>query len=172
MKMCDIGTESFAVPSEIKTLSQVVRETAADVLGYQVTDTRPVPTELPLRRAIAECGIEVLDPIAVVRYQAEMVAAKMITNGPQLQRASTWGSATPTWGRNELQSYRGIVPDFALERAIQIKKIFPSVEFWVEELSETRDPFLIAWVKESGYSWAGEAYYIACWEEARFEAQL
>lgn len=158
------------VLEEVSTavLTTSVRDKAAELLGYQCKTEIDYPTETDgaLRNAIARLGIETLDVQSVLRYQAERLAESLMASGLNITSTSRYDDG---WNRRKLSEYKQPIPDFALERALQLKATCPEVEFMVEELA--KDPFLIAYIPSGSYG-AKEAYYIACWEEARFEATL
>ncbi|PQO46472.1 hypothetical protein [Blastopirellula marina] len=72
------------------------------------------------------------------------------------------------WVMHELGSYAEAVPEFALQTALDIKRINPEVEFYVCSLEERRvvvDPFLVMRVKENGFH---RDYYLEVWNESAF----
>lgn len=73
---------------------------------------------------------------------------------------------TYIWQRFSLnERYNKDVPEFALDRAIAIKKALPSSQIFVEECAEVKDPFLVA-------VHGDEEYYFAVYDEPKFEANL
>ncbi len=80
---------------------------------------------------------------------------------------------TRSWKYVRLTDYEGNVPEFALSKAIQIKKAVPDcllgVEFLVEEeekiVRPLRDPFLLV-------SRGSEKRYIDVWDEKEYERKL
>jgi hypothetical protein len=66
----------------------------------------------------------------------------------------------PSWERVPLPQYQEDVPFHVLEKAVAIKKLMPSAEFYVEQ--RAKDPFLIVKCGE-------EEYYVEVWQEPRFE---
>lgn len=165
MKQTDIVRESVDVLT-VDSLTESLHQQAADVLGYSCasrTNLDGSSDSNVLRAAIGRLGIEILNTQSVHKYMGEMLA-KRFARMDSDNFDWSWRS-DPAWGRVKLSEYKKPVPDFAIERAIQLKRECPQVEFWVEELSDAVDPFLIAHIGREGY-------YIACWEEARFEAQL
>lgn len=72
------------------------------------------------------------------------------------------------WVMHELSSYTEPVPEFALQTALDIKRINPEVEFYICSLEERRvvvDPFLVMRVKENGLR---RDYYLEVWNESAF----
>lgn len=72
------------------------------------------------------------------------------------------------WRRSFLRVYPGTVPEFALARALEIrKKSSNSVQIWVEYLAKEslkNDPFLVVGVESV-------EYYLEVWDEPRFKPQ-
>ncbi len=68
----------------------------------------------------------------------------------------------------ELKEYRKPVPEFAIARAIELKRELPQAYFYVDELAGgtyiTLDPFMVL-----GYG--GNLYYIDVWNEPKFEGR-
>lgn len=80
-----------------------------------------------------------------------------------------------SWTLDHLSSYREPVPDFAIERALQVKEALPGATFYVEHLRETvrgiateskptPDPFLILAVGHL-------KLYLDVWDEPKFEGR-
>jgi hypothetical protein len=89
-----------------------------------------------------------------------------------------WGHGSRTirrWMATPLEQYSGTVPEFALSKAVEIKKALPEASFQVEQLvleTERRsrpvpdpDPFLVAVLGK-------ERYHIDVWEEKEYEKTL
>lgn len=68
------------------------------------------------------------------------------------------------WGVVSLRDYLPPVPEFALQRATEIKQQFPGTEFFIHQLGARRDPFLVVLN-------GSEEYFIAVWDEPRFDAR-
>lgn len=72
------------------------------------------------------------------------------------------------WVMHELGSYTEPVPEFALQTALDIKRLNPEVEFCICSLEERRvviDPFLVMRVRENGLR---RDYYLEVWNESAF----
>ncbi len=148
-----------------------VRQEAEEVLGY----TRPKPEETTqdlLQRALAELDITILDWRDVMTYQLEK---RQEAEREQLKQAVIqeerphWWSSVG-WRQTELEKYKGWVPDHVLLKAIQIKRRLPEVEFAVEALEQSRDPFLVAKIRKGSYDW--QEYYVEVWNEPEFERRI
>ena len=161
MKQIDIVREHLGETLNLDTLSESIHQAAQDVLGYSCKEktNRSLESESLLLGALQSLGIEILNEKSVRQYQGQMVARAYEKSTP-----TPWDwewTSNPGWERKDLKKYTRPVPDFAIERALQIKELCPDVEFYVEELVDQVDPFLIAHIGREGY-------YIACWEEAEF----
>lgn len=88
------------------------------------------------------------------------------------------------WKRYAIAEYAGAIPEFALQKALQIKEACPAAEFFIDQLVtevdrqdeeklrdnrervlRMRDPFLVAVTKD-------ETYYIEVWDEKEYESKL
>jgi len=181
-----------AVTVEPESVLAIVAEEAENVLGYKSLSATIGTKAAPLYRALAELGIEILDSTDVKRYQYEHqvdVAEKTFAAFLQDARSPQAGErylfySLPTWVTCEIQDYIQPIPEFVLNKAIQIRKTIPEVRIFVEFLNESLDPFLKVevgevkhcdWDKEMKYSpafHASESYYIEVWEEPKFEGRL
>jgi hypothetical protein len=143
---------------------------AEALLGYT-----PLREELrtpgTLKRVLAQLEMEVLDRDSVVAYKKQM-AAHYETAGKMVQ---------PTWRLTTLKEYKKPVPEFVLQKAVEIKKLLPEAEFYVEELAV--DPFLIVsltplsdfvlGVQTLNRSMDEEmSAYVEVWSEPKFEATM
>jgi len=150
-------------------------EEAKQVLGYDILKTAiEKPNErTQLELALAAAGIEVLNPEHVKTYQTEMLKERskilfaewLKTTDP----SSFWG---PRWDKTPIEDYKQPIPEFVLNKAIQIKKAVPDVRIYVEHLSEHPDPFLVVAMKHKDYSFDGETHYIEVWAEPKFEGRV
>lgn len=84
-----------------------------------------------LRTALAKLEIEILDQKTVDKYKAQMVEHYRTTNK----------MPDPTWRLHYLRRYSQPVPEFVLEKAVQIKRELPEADFYVDQLAV--DPFLV-----------------------------
>lgn len=79
-----------------------------------------------------------------------------------------YGWPKATWRRIQLSSYGKLIPEFALDTAVNIKKAYPQANYYVEELSVdhiTKDPFLVVVDAEDN------AYYVEVWNEPNFKQE-
>jgi hypothetical protein len=68
------------------------------------------------------------------------------------------------WHRQPLHDYTGIVPDFALQTALDIKRKFKGVRFYVEFVGHSiPDPFLVCYNNKN--------YYLEVWNEPKFKQE-
>jgi hypothetical protein len=87
------------------------------------------------------------------------------------KKAST---VSASWNTHSLYGYSKAIPDFALDRAVAIKKGLPETEFYVDELTqqfsdlETQkhvpDPFMVMTYKTV-------TLYLDVWDEPKFEGR-
>jgi len=151
-----------------------VCDEARELLGYAAPDIAKEIKPNPLADTLARLEIEVLNWRDVIAYQLERrqerereeLAVMLVAD----QMPGLWGRHRTDWSETEINKYRGIVPAHVLQKAIEIKRALPEVEIFVEHLSETPDPFLVAKMTgEDGYSWNAHVYYIDVWDEPKFE---
>ncbi len=79
---------------------------------------------------------------------------------------------TRHWRRLPIGGYFGSVPDFILNKAVEIKSECPKADIWIDQLIEDReeqprpdpDPFLVVSLGTK------ESYYIDVWNEKDYEA--
>lgn len=143
---------------------------AEALLGYT-----PLREELrtpgTLKRALAKLEMEILDWDSVTAYKKQM-AAHYETAGKMRQ---------PTWRLTNLKEYKKPVPEYVLQKAVEIKKVLPEAEFYVEQLAV--DPFLIVTlaplVDFASVDWTVNramdpemSAYVEVWSEPKFEATM
>ena len=163
------------VPVEVQNmdLSDPRKKLAAeaeDLLGYTVL-REELRTPGTLRRVLAKLEITILEEASVDKYKAQMVEHYRTANK----------MADPTWRLTALRhaEAKQRVPDFAVLKAIEIKRELPEAEFYVDQLAI--DPFLIVSLKPildnmrntpSRNLDPETAAYIEVWGEPEFEATL
>lgn len=125
-----------ACPMENDSLS--LGQEARELLGYGALEVVQIFRRL---------GIEPLNAADVEAYQQKLAS-----------------KAEYSWHSYELAKYGKPVPEFALSRAISIKKALPSAQFFVEELRYNPDPFLYLQVGNT-------RYYLDVWDEPIFEGR-
>lgn len=69
------------------------------------------------------------------------------------------------WTNTEIKHYQQPIPEFVLNKALQIKEKVPNAQFFIEHLEEKYDPFLK--VKHGNLD-----LYIEVWDEPKFEFQF
>lgn len=72
-----------------------------------------------------------------------------------------------SWHSSPLPDYRGVVPAFALSRALELKQELPEASFGIESLqayTHTKDPFLYM-------DFGDRRYYLDVWDEPKFEGR-
>lgn len=167
-------------PAIPKTLGaepvQEVLERAGNVLGYKpyLSVNRPVEVVVSsLAQRLAALDIDVLNRSDVLRYQAEHAAEQMLTDEFHQLLCEDRSGGSPwnyldIWIREEIDGYRQPIPEFVLNKAIQIKEAMPEVKIWVEHLKFGLDPFLVV---TDGERWKGTSEYVEVWAEPKFEGR-
>jgi hypothetical protein len=187
MEITDIKRTLIGGPPSIgdggeDVLAAIVRSEAESLLGYRAGVKTPgeEPAGKPLRQALRELQIEVLNVHDVQDYMLQklyetvtaMLAHERATGAVPLALSQDPGNGwlnRMRWEEEALSHYDGDVPDYVLNKAVSLKRACPEVEFVVVHLTETTDPFLLAYVRDPRYSWKrAEAYVIEAWDEAGF----
>jgi len=138
---------------------------AAAVLGYSA-GSKVIVDAKPLETVLAQLGIEVLDWKQVLRYQYTKQAEENSKRLASMDNVEWNWRSDLNWDKEPIDKYTAPIPDFVLNKAIQIKKALPECEILVEALRQSADPFLVVRLKE-GYSYEG--YYVEVWDETSFE---
>lgn len=188
MLMTEIRKQGLGVLEQVNDVVLSLASQARELLGYDVLEKRvggvAAAVELtPLQQALKELEIEVLIPADVDRYQRERQAEQTKLNLEKwLKEFSTSDTALgqyvrfdgPAWVRQKISEYKQPVPEFVLAKAIQIKQRVPECEIYVESLQDHPDPFLIAAIPDTQYSWAEpkERYVVEVWLEPKFEGMV
>jgi hypothetical protein len=124
-----------------------VFDKAKAVLGYK----RPLkPEEKPLHKALCRLAIAPFDPKVVKDYKDSKESRGYISS--------------TVWQRKPLDKYDGMVPEFALQRALDIKAECPKAKFTVDALTKVPDPFLVVTLGD-------EEFYVDVWLEPDFHAK-
>lgn len=66
------------------------------------------------------------------------------------------------WKLKRISEYDKPVPEFVLRTAVDVKTLCPGAELWIEEMTLSRDPFLVA-------SHGSATYYLEVWNEPGFK---
>ena len=172
IKRSTVTTMDFSEESELTTLA----EEAKTLLGYPVLAALKEKVETtPLMKALAKLEISVLDAESVKLYKEERrdevnkkAFAKLCAEIPDVH--NHWYSPFG-WTRTKIDEYKFPIPEFVLNKAVQIKKECPEAELYVESLMV--DPFLVAVIPgATRYSSPKEEAYIEVWDEPKFEGRL
>ena len=174
MKIADIRRQVLAAEPETfdEPISTLATE-AKELLGYTRLETAITASRIPektttLTQVLARLDIPILDFADVKMYQIEHRQEVESRRAKDLlgSRESLWRlSYPPHWGTQEIQDYKEPIPEFVLDMAVRIKKELPTIQFTVEFMEESPDPFLIAKL-------GNEEHYIAVWEEPKFEGRI
>jgi hypothetical protein len=165
MEIAEIRREKILSVRPVGNVDLSIADLAAEILGYNVKEVKEEHEQvvvLPtLRAALAELEIEILNERDVARYKMEKRhASEKAKAGDFPQR-----EVLLFWQDTPIDRYRKPIPEFVLNKAIQIKRAVPEVTISIEELDENPDPFLVVNI---GYK---EKYYIEVWEEPGFEGR-
>lgn len=125
-----------------------------------------------LAEALLAKDIEVLDMGSVFAYQVAEAAKRTkselerLTRSGNVKQVFHWGFTPARWEHTEIKSYAEPIPEFVLQKAIQIKEACPDVQFYVHHLNDPKaDPFLVA-------VHGDEVYFVEVWAEPGFEGRL
>lgn len=160
----------LAVEDGMNDLNANVQQEAAELLGYRKKENVERAAPSVIQAALAKLEIDVLDWRDVRKYQMErkhetetqVLAKEIAADDPP-----RW-ETTVAWNEQEIAEYKGVIPDYVLSKAVQIKRELPEVRLVVEYLSESQDPFLF--VTEAGNRWDHKPkFYIEVWDEPKFE---
>lgn len=161
------------VPVEVQDLdlSDPRKKLAAeveDLLGYTPL-RKELRTPGTLLRVLAKLEIAILEQASVDKYKAQMVEHYRTANK----------MADPTWRLTPLKHYTQPVPEFVLQKAVEIKRELPEAEFYIDQLAV--DPFLLVSLQSipdynrntpSRKLDPETAAYVEVWAEPRFEAEM
>lgn len=172
MKISDIAREPVRV-IDVAPLDDVIAA-AREVLNY----TPRVATETEVKKQQLAKVLHDLEivPLAVrdvklyqIERLAEMWRERVLT---RLGDDTFWWNLRyfGEWSMTEIEKYSEPIPEFVLNKAIQIKRACPDVAVFVEWLNDHPDPFLV--VRLGTETRNAELYYIEAWDEPRFEGRL
>jgi hypothetical protein len=171
MKLVEIERVKMEQEIQIPTdeLSQSTLSSAKELLGYS-PNIENLAKSNEIHIVLAELGIEILNWRQVLLYQADAYHQARLE---ELQKATKLPSSRSwhwkDWQQTKLADWKQPIPLHVIEKANQIKKRLPNVEFFVESLSENPDPFLVAKLVDPQASWRANEYFIEVWEEPKFE---
>lgn len=151
---------------------------AKNLLGYRMLSAEMSGNVLAsceqlgkLAQALLANDIEVLDIGKVFSYQTEEAARRTkaelerLLRSGNVNRVFQWGFHAAAWQHTAITAYVEPIPEFVLQKAVQIKEHCPEVQFFIHHLNDPKaDPFLVAMLGD-------EVYYVEAWEEPRFEGR-
>lgn len=156
-------------------------EDARDVLGYSVLETTASAVKVDERGELRK----VLDALEITPYTKESVDAyqeqrkdavnrEALTEFLKNENAHNGFYGAHIWDTTEIKEYKQPIPEYVLNKAVQIKKAMPQVGIFIQHLKI--DPFLLVQTPNSKGQcsrWEyGERYWIECWDEPKFEGHL
>lgn len=177
MKMSEIEREVITVLEWSEPCVSLAAE-AQEVLGYKLLKSQQdgPSTRTELELALAKAGIEILNAEHVKTYQTDLLRDRtQLALGEWLKNPAPSMFIGPGWEKTKIGDYKLPVPEFVLNKAIQIKKLVPGVRIYIEHLSDHPDPFLVVamkYVSDQNYDFDGETHYIEVWEEPKFEGRI
>lgn len=161
------------VAEAVDTMQADLARDAERLLGYRVMRAR-LRLPDPLLAALAKLEIEPFDVSTVGQYKAEMVEyaqseARRLDAAEGVDRYSVMARVA-SWKVYRLDQYSKPVPEYVLEKALQIKRECPAAGFQIEELDVVKDPFLIVTGPGElrGSIVIPQRYHIEVWDEAEF----
>ncbi len=164
MQIKEIRREKLNAVKPIGTLDSPIADLAREVLGYDsaVAIKATAAVAMPkLKQALADLEIEILNPADVRLYKMQKRHTTEIEKFPESDQSS-YRDPLCFWHETEIEKYKKAIPDFVLNKAIQIKKQVPDCQIFIEELEYNLDPFLVVRI---GYQ---ETYYVEVWDEPGF----
>ena len=174
MKLTEICRETTSVIDFTEPMSTLAQE-AEEVLGYsRLKQEKDDPAVTGMKAKLAALQIETLKASDVEQYKSEQLIertkeklAKWITEG------ATGTFYGPSWNRVDISKYNEPIPEFVLNKAIQIKREIPGVVIQIDSLEDYPDPFLVVSVKHPRYSNLTEDdTYVEVWAEPKFEGRI
>jgi len=159
--------KTFTIRQLTKTdKNAVLAAKASKLLGYKLFGKHLRQPEV-LGKALMELDIHPLDRTSVELYKRK----KLIATRKQYHGNSEYNYRVD-WHMVELKNYGSPIPEFVLNKAVQIAEKTPKAKFMIEDIQvrqETRtrnlDPFLVVTL-------GGEEYYVEVWDEPKFETSL
>jgi hypothetical protein len=174
MNQSEIKRETITVLEWSEPCVSLAAE-AQEVLGYsrlrEEQKTKDTYTELQL--ALSELGIEALNAADVKKYQTELLKERTAEKFQQWLLDPGSMFLGPGWEKTEIGKYHQPIPEFVINKAIQIKRRLPDILIFVEHLSDHPDPFLVVATKHPDYQYVHkEEIYVEVWEEPKFEGKI
>lgn len=187
MLMTEIKRSVITLPEvggdEVLTLAA----DAEIILGYNVLqNSLTTPPETPrLAVVLAELGIEILNKTDVITYMRERLCDRTLELLDEWQKSNpepfySWGSGNsfsgPQWSSTAIANYKDAIPEFVVNKAVQIKRALPEAGVFIRHLTEDKDPFLeVTFGDVDKYDSdrnGSERYFIEVWEEPKFEGRI
>ena len=174
MIITDICRETIPVVEFNESLSSLADE-AEEVLGYsRLKQEKEDKVERPpLLGKLAALQIEILKTSDVEKYKKERLVEHTKERLSQWIAEPASSFMGPRWNRVKIADYKDPIPEFVLNKAIQVKRAIPDALIFVESLEDYSDPFLVIASKHPSYSsLTEEEYWVEVWAEPRFEVQI
>lgn len=182
MLLTEIKREAVVLPTEFTSDVATLAGDAEKVLGYSLLrQSLDEPREQPeLLKVLGELGIEILNKAQVVTYMRQRLVDRTIEMMGEWEKGEpdplrSWTSFSgPSWASTDIAKYKEPIPEFVINKAVQIKQALPQAGICIVHLTEDKDPFLKVTLGKQD-EWndkVGEAYFIEVWEEPKFEGRL
>jgi hypothetical protein len=179
MNMSEIKWDRLTVQEWSEPCVSLAAE-AQEVLGYSVLQDEqqePDKGRSALEVVLAKAGIEVLNAEQVHTYQTDLLKQRTIEMLQEWLKNPTTTFIGPNWEKTLIAKYEQPIPEFVLNKAIQIKRLMPEVRIYIEHLSEHLsehpDPFLVVTTPHAKYDVLDEnLFYVEVWEEPKFEGRI
>ena len=187
MLMTEIKRNVITLPVAGTDEVLTVAQDAEEVLGYSVLrQSLTEPPETPrLASVLSDLGIEILNKQDVTAYMRERLCDRTLELLDEWQKGNpdpvnSWGSGNafigPQWDVTDIAKYKEAIPEFVVNKAVQIKRALPEVGVYIRHLSEDKDPFLEITLGKAN-DWdsdknGSERYFIEVWDEPKFEGRL
>lgn len=154
----------------VNLAARVKKELGYDILHSNVT----MRTSARDRALAANKVIEALDAIGIELLVGVNRYMDEVRREVSIKTKKVW-----SWRDRHITNFSGIIPEFALERALQIRETLKTTElqeptFYVSALEEedrytgpSNDPFLYFTVSECG----DLRFYTDVWDEPKFEGR-
>lgn len=182
MLLTEIKREAVALPTEFTSDVAALAGDAEKLLGYSLLrQSLDEPTEMPeLLKVLSDLCIEILNKPSVVLYMRQKLVDRTIELMGEWEKGEpdplrSWASFSgPSWASTEISKYKEPIPEFVINKAVQIKQVLPQVGVYIVHLTKDKDPFLKVTLGKQD-EWndkAGEAYFVEVWEEPKFEGRI
>lgn len=186
MLITELKRTSVAVAEWEPEVLELASE-AETILGYKaLREAQDVELiDKPLARLLTQLGIDpfVEDDVKKYKKEKQKEVARLKFEEWLNDSGASSSFWAPTWQDTKIELYSQPIPEYVLNKAIQIKKAMPEVQIRVSYLEENPDPFLVVIREkvrsykdskgvEQTYNAVDETYFVEVWEEPKFEGRV